>query len=111
MDNNISTARGATKPLIVGKAWDNGVQVSATGINQRRLKIRIDQQLGINLLVVPSTEFDLWEQTLPKREGRQDPDYSVSVQLPTEIVDAEIARQRAMRSATASVEEVQPVLA
>lgn len=90
---------GATKPLIIGRAWDNGTDnVSATGVPQPRIKIRLSRDLGIPIIIVAGTELALWPNTLPRREGKQDPDYSVSVQLPTEVVDTEIARQQTAKA-------------
>lgn len=93
---NISTQAAVTKSLIIGKAWDNGESVSPTGVPQPRLKMKVSRDLGLNITIVPNTEFAFWDN--PKREGRQDPDYSVSVQLPADIVDTEIARQQAAKA-------------
>lgn len=99
---NVSTAEGRTKPLIIGSAWDNGEDnVSPTGVPQPRLKVRLSQNLGLSITMVPGTELALWPNRLEKREGKQDPDYSVSVQLPADIVDAEIARQKAEKPSAA----------
>lgn len=93
---NVSTSASRTKPLIIGRAWDNGeARTSATGVPQPRIKVRLSNNLGFPITFTPGTEIALWPNTLEKRAGRQDPDYSVSVQLPADIVDAEIARQKA----------------
>lgn len=95
---NVSTAVGQTKPLIIGRAWDNGENnTSSTGVPQPRLKIKLSNDLGLSITMVAGTELALWPNTLPRREGKHDPDYSVSVQLPSDIVNAEIARQKAAR--------------
>lgn len=97
----------AEKSLIIGRMWDNGENnTSPTGVAQPRMKIRISNELGFPITISAGTEFAIWPNALPKRDGKQDPDYSVSVQLPADIVDAEIARQKAAKPAPATPAEV-----
>ena len=103
----VNANAGATKPLIIGRAWDNGENnTSPTGVPQPRLKIRLSNELGLSITIGAGTEFALWKNTIPKREGKQDPDFSVSLQLPADVVDAEIARQKAAKEATQPTQAV-----
>lgn len=107
--SNVTTQSIATKPLIIGQAWDNGdSQVSKSGAKLPRMKVLIDRNLGFSITVVPGTSLAFWPSNKrtginPKtNEVFQDPDYSVTVDLPAEIVDKEIARQKAVKESAAS---------
>lgn len=102
---------GSTKPLIIGAMWDNGADnVSPTGVKMPRFKIRLSRDLGVKFNIGAGTEFAIWKNQLPIREGKQDPQYSISIDLSREDTDREIARQKAAKLArTAQVEQVTQV--
>mgnify|MGYP001567613162 FL=1 len=83
------------KILSIGRVWDNSA--TATG-RQPTMRIILDRQLGLNIVLAPSSELLLFPNA--KREGKKDADFRVAVSLPAAVVEAEITRQRAGRRGT-----------
>lgn len=97
----------STKLLTIGRMWvndrDNGKGTSP------KLTLKLDRNLGINITLAPGSQIVAFENR--KRPGRQDADYRVAVNLPSDIADAEIARQRSARGAGATAAQAEPVAA
>jgi len=97
VDNN-------TKLLPVGKMWVND-RMNEAGTSPK-LTITLDRNLGLNLTLAAGSRLLAFENN--KREGRRDADYRIAVALPTEIVEAEIARQKELRGKNAQTVEATP---
>ena len=84
--------------LTIGRMWvndrDNGKGTSP------KLTLKVDQNLGLSVTLVPGVRLVAFENN--KRPGRQDADYRIAVNLPAEVVDAEIARQQSARGKTSA---------
>lgn len=93
--SEVNAASSNVKSLIIGRAWDNGTELNANGKQSPRMRMILDRNLGIKITVGAGTEFTFWPAN--KRDGKRDADYNVAINLPGDVVDAEIARQKAER--------------
>lgn len=93
MQNVSASNQMETRLLSIGRMWDNSE--SAKG-NQPRMRIQLDRNLGLNITLSPGSRLMVFQNN-SKREGKKDPDYRVAVELPRDIADAEISRQKNAR--------------
>lgn len=94
MQNVIASQQMETKLLSIGRMWDN----SATAIgNQPKMRIILDRNLGLNITLSPGSRLVVFQNSF-KREGKKDPDFRIAVELPRDIADAEISRQKNTRN-------------
>jgi hypothetical protein len=98
--------------LIIGRMWLNGDQdlVQSLVLTQETLiepgarfntgnkSIVISNSLPTKLLLKAGTSLNFFKNNLPKREGKVDPDYTVSVMLEAGEAAALIAQERAIRA-------------
>ena len=94
---NVNAPQKDTKLLSIGRMWDNSE--TATG-KQPKMRIVLDRNLGLNITLSPGSRLIAFANT--KREGKKDPDYRVAVELPRDVVDAELARQKQTRGAVSA---------
>ena len=87
----------AYKSLTIGRMWDNSDK--AIG-RQPKMRIVLDRNLGLNITLSPGSELVAFANE-SRREGKQDAQYRIAVNLPSEVADAEIARQKAVRASNA----------
>lgn len=90
------------KLLGIGRGWINTRDNSDP--TKPLITVKLDRDLGLNITLTPNSQLLLFKNS--KREGVnpntgeafQDADYRVSVAVPAEIADAEIARQKAQNA-------------
>jgi hypothetical protein len=103
-ENNVTVAssRPATRLLNIGRAWMND---GATPENNRPvMSAQVDRDLPVSITLVANSRIVFFPNT--KREGKKDADFRLAVEMPSEVVDGIIARQRAGRTTVASVAPV-----
>lgn len=86
-----------TRLLNIGRAWDNS-SIEGRSNKAPKLRIAIDRDLGLAITLKPESQLLLF--TNQKRAGKKDADYRVAVELPKDIVDAQLAKRGSSRQAT-----------
>jgi len=91
-----------TKLLTIGRTFVSDRDLENP--NTVKLTTYIDKNIGINLTFGPGAQISHFINTRKRNgvnpntgENYNDPDYNTAVSLPTAIVEAEVARQIAMR--------------
>lgn len=98
------TTAPRTKLLPIANAWLNDRR---NGENSPVMTIKIDRDLGLDIRLVAGAQLVAFANA--KREGRQDADYRLAVQVPADVAEAEIARQKNVRQSRMA--QVTPVVA
>lgn len=102
-NNTVNAAVAQNKLMSIGRAWVNDRE-NAAGTSPK-LTIKLDQTLGINIVVGANTNILLFanekrtELNPTTGQPYQDADYRVAIELPADVVEREIARQKAASEA------------
>ena len=76
----ISKKQPTTRREFVGKVWLNEVK-NGKHKGKKFFNVRIDQAVS-ELVLTPESKIQMWPNI--KREGKQDPDFRMSIILPEE---------------------------
>ena len=104
--NPVVAVNSNVKLMSIGRAWIND-RMNDAGTSPV-ITVKLDQELGINITVGAESQILLFankkREEMNPRTGQpyQDADYRVAIQLPSDAVDKEVARQKAVREAQAS---------
>lgn len=92
MENIDTVSDNGLQHFIIGKLWVASVDGSRAG------SIKISRTLPAGITLRAGVTMFLTHNT--KREGKQDPDYSVSILLPTETANKLMTAEKALIEAT-----------
>lgn len=74
----VNNQRANVQREFIGRAWINEVKKEGSNQGTKFLNLKIDR--GIDLTLVGGDSLTLWPNK--KREGKQDADFRVSVEIP-----------------------------
>ena len=93
MSTIIKAKASASSRTFIGRAWLNTVQKEGPSKGTQFLNISIDEAYAA-ITLTPQDKIQLWPN--PKREGKQDADYRLSIVSDASQASAEGAPQEAL---------------